>query len=237
MVLATNSSSATVGQKLILGDYVDNDSYRDEWEISKLEAALLAIPESYDRSSYFGAIADDLSGIGYEACFNNHSTISDGITCTQLIDYMKESRILLLRTHGNRTSVNTSDGLLTRNYLLTLPSDTFTRLELVIYGACRTGEGGREGNNLLTATIAAGARTALGFENRVESGACNVWCEAFFEGFADYYSNSQMDYYDVCGYADSVASDHRWYEYENDDGNLVSLRNFVVVGATSLPNG
>ena len=117
MVLATNSSSATVGQKLILGDYVDNDSYRDEWEISKLEAALLAIPESYDRSSYFGAIADDLSGIGYEACFNNHSTISDGITCTQLIDYMKESRILLLRTHGNRTSVNTSDGLLTRNYL------------------------------------------------------------------------------------------------------------------------
>jgi hypothetical protein len=32
MVLATNSSSATVGQKLILGDYVDNDSYRDEWD-------------------------------------------------------------------------------------------------------------------------------------------------------------------------------------------------------------
>ena len=34
MVLATNSSNSTPGQKLILGDYVDNDSYRDEWLLS-----------------------------------------------------------------------------------------------------------------------------------------------------------------------------------------------------------
>jgi hypothetical protein len=33
MVLATNSSNATAGQKLILGDWVDNDSYRDEWDL------------------------------------------------------------------------------------------------------------------------------------------------------------------------------------------------------------
>jgi hypothetical protein len=34
MVLCTNSSSATAGEKLILSDYVNNTSYRDEWVLS-----------------------------------------------------------------------------------------------------------------------------------------------------------------------------------------------------------
>ena len=40
MVLATYSSNSTPGQKLILGDYVDNTSYRDEWDLYRIETTV-----------------------------------------------------------------------------------------------------------------------------------------------------------------------------------------------------
>ncbi len=59
MVLATYSSDDKPGEKLILGDWEDNDSYLDEWEITKTPF-YATVANYYDKGYYvrFGETSD-----------------------------------------------------------------------------------------------------------------------------------------------------------------------------------
>lgn len=235
--LATTTSSATNGAKLIQGAYVDNTSYRDEWTLlSNIDASLIALPETYDRSSYFSTIVDDLQSIGYDYCFNNHNHVSDGMNKAELLERMSHSRITLIRTHGSKAAISVSDGALTRSDLLALPTNTLSDSELIIYGACLTAEGGEYGTNLVSATVTAGARTVIGFKNPVVSGACDSWCIWFFQYYSDYYHNDNKTISDVCKDTDAKMQDDDYYEYIDSDKNLMTLRNYVIAGQKTFPN-
>ncbi len=111
-----------------------------------------------------------------------------------------------------------------------LPTNAFLHSELIIYGACSTAQGGLTGNNIVMATIDAGARTVIGFENSVYSDGCNRWCANFFEMYALYYNNPSKSILDVCYETDLIMQNDSSYEYISEDGYVISLRNYVVAG-------
>lgn len=219
--------------------YVNNDSYKDEWvlELSRdsNDSAFIALPETYDRSSFFATAIAYLENIGYMDNFDNHATVSAGMSQDDFLDHLRCSKITLVRTHGSETSISLTGDSLTRNELLALPSDTLAYSELIIYGACLTASGGASGANLVAATVSAGARTVIGFENSVYSGACNSWCTKFFEYYSLYYNNDSKTIYDVCYDTDAYMQSDSYYERIADDGSLVSLANYVIAGEQTFP--
>ena len=239
-VLATSTSSQTNGANLVQSAYVNNTNYCDEWRFrfpESYDVALIAVPEEgKDRSSYFSNIVTELASIGYQNYFNNHSVVSHGWTKSYLLDFMQNSKITLIRTHGNRYGIQATDGIVTINDVYTAELD---RSELIIYGACLTANGGENADNLVNTTVNAGARTVIGFQDNVEGSACNEWCETFFEYFVQYYNDSNKDYYTVCQQTDDILKDHKHYEgyIENEEGQVeyVSLRNYVIAGEASFP--
>lgn len=110
-VLATTTSSATNGAKLIQGAYVDNDSYRDEWNIHlvseyvyRTESANIYYDDVTDASAYWSdywieyhyntavaAITNkfyvdfEVKNIGYSSSLNLSASCSTGqfVACNQ----------------------------------------------------------------------------------------------------------------------------------------------------------
>ena len=219
--------------------YVDNDSYKDEWIFDLFrdsnDSAFIALPESYDRSSFFATAIGYLESIGYIDNFSNHATVSDGMTKDDFLEHMRCSKITLVRTHGSATSITLTGDLLTRNELLALPPDTLAYSELIIYGACSTAVGGSTGANLVSATVSAGARTVIGFEDQVYSSACNNWCTKFFEYYSLYCNIEGKTIDDVCESTDLYMSDDPLYQVTNGDGTLISVANYVIAGEHTFP--
>lgn len=85
---------------------MNDGNYKDEWCLYKeCDLSLLAVKESYDRSSYFPEIVSCMDDIGYSDSYNNHLTIDDGISKEEILARMTGSRIVLIRTHGSKTSI------------------------------------------------------------------------------------------------------------------------------------
>lgn len=88
---------------------------------------------------------------------------------------------------------------------------------------------------MVTTTNEAGARTVIGFENPVYNTACNAWCDNFFKYHALYYEDSNKTIGDVCIATDGDMQCHIHYEAINEDGELVTVRNYVIVGTYAFP--
>ena len=167
-------------------DYVNDDNYKDEWNILKgIDLALIALPEEYDRTSFFDSVVEDMAKIGYRDYYENQDTIKNGVTKEQLLNFMKFSKITVVRSHGSQNSISASDGRLTRAEILDLPQNVFAYSELIVYGACETGFGGEGSQNLVNATHEQGCDTVVGFRDTVWSGEVNIWCEGFFESLSN----------------------------------------------------
>ena len=225
------------GEWLTQRAYTEDDNYSDEWYIHMFrDASFIALPENYDRSSFFSASLECLENIGYSNNLSNKEFISLGTTKDKLLGYMSCSRITLVRTHGSPTVIEVTDGYLETTDLIALPTNYLSYSELIIYGACQTGLGGKMASNLVAATINAGARTVIGFQNIVDAIACNEWCAYFFQMYSLYYYDSSKTLNDVCIATDLYARENiQNYEYINDNGEVVSLKNFVIAGATTFP--
>lgn len=96
------------------------------------------------------------------------------------------SRIFYFRGHGNKIHVQIDiNGNTTTNfdisYINSLPTDAFSRCELLIYSACSTAEGGENATNLVAATRNHGAETVVGFTIPVKTAELNYWDQFFFE--------------------------------------------------------
>lgn len=240
-VLSAPPNSTASGANLTMYTYVDSQDYCDEWKISAspFDVALIALPEEYDRSSYFGRILGSLAEIEYDESYDNHVIVAympksqTGTTRSELLYYMKNSKITLIRTHGGKTSVSTGDGSLTVSYLSTLSSDYLSNSELIIYGACGTAMGGEnDSGNLVNATVAKGARTVIGFEKSVYASACNEWCEVFFEYYTEYRFDDEKTIEDVCISTDNILQNH--IDYCNSTGTT-TLAEYLIAGQDTFP--
>ncbi len=239
VVLSVPLNSNANGTNLTQLAYTDNTNYRDEWNIYIFkDASLIALPEGYDRSSFFSVVEEYIYPIGYTDVFNNHEFVSQGMSNTELLNRMRCSRITLVRTHGSKTRITTTSGHLSISDLQNMSSSGLIHSGLIIYGACSTASGGATDNNLVVATVAAGARTVIGFEDVIYSVGCNRWCTKFFELYAAYYENEEKTIEDVLRDTDTYMQDDPYYEgyITTEDGEiiLVSLRNYVVVGEVSF---
>ena len=240
-VLTTPASTSGNGVDLTMLSYVSDSDYKDEWKIIAfpMDVSLIALPETYDRSSYFSDILDSLKNIEYDRSYDNHiivNSINDSqivMTKTELLQYMESSKITLIRTHGNRTGIRAGDALLTTTDLSALSSNYFDFSELIIYGACSTASGGiNDSGNFVNMTISKGARTVIGFEDSVYAGGCNQWCQTFFEYYTAYYNVDGKTIEDVCIATDLIMQSHRLYS--NTDGTI-TLANYVVAGEITYP--
>ncbi|MBE6694050.1 MAG: hypothetical protein E7589_04730, partial [Ruminococcaceae bacterium] len=235
-VMAVPTASTVNGTNLIMAAYTDNTTYRDEWtlHITK-DISLIALPENYNRSDYFPDILGYMDDIGYDDGYHNHDTISEGVTRDELMERLTYSKITLVRTHGSQTSISTSDVSLNRSYLMSCSDDILQYSELIIYGACETAKGGENAENLVAATVEAGARTVIGFEDPVFAGACNRWCKKFFEYYSMYYDDPNYTIEDICIATNEYAITQPNYSGTIDGGTLVTLANYVVAGEKTFP--
>ena len=214
----------------------EQDDGKDGWIlISGKEISLIALPESYDRTSFFDNVLLNMATIGYDDFYENSDIISRGVTEGELVARIATAKISVIRTHGTKNSITTTGGSLTSSDIRNLPSDVFSNAELVIYGACLTANGGANDSNLVTTTYDAGARTVIGFENSVYSVSCNHWCDKFFEYYSLYYGDEDKTILDVCVDTDLCIQNDPYYEETDENGNLISLRNYVVAGAITFP--
>ena len=182
---------------------------KDEWIlIPENDLSLIALPESYDRTSFFDSVISELSSIGYSNCYDNEETIDKGVTSGELVGRMANSKITVIRTHGSKTAIETSDGTLTRANINSMPSTVFSSSELIIYGACLTGSGRAGAANLVNATHSHGCQIVIGFEEEVWNTEVNEWCDAFFQALVD-----GKTVLEACSAADKHIIDN-WYDPE-----------------------
>lgn len=123
--------------------------------------------------------------MGYTSCYDNESTDTDAVTIDELLSRIANSKIMLVRTHGYQNAIEASNGNITSEMMLELPDDFFSYSELVVYGACFTGQGGEGAENVVNATKTRGSKTVVGFEENVKYDEVNAWCEKFFEALAE----------------------------------------------------
>lgn len=60
-----------------------------------------------------------------------------------------------------------------------------SNLKLAVFVGCKTGAGGRNGNNLPAVAVEQGAMTAVGFENSIVCSEANEWTKQFFKLLED----------------------------------------------------
>ena len=127
---------------------------------------------------------------------------------------MANSKITVIRTHGSKTSITTSDGSLSQSEINNMDSNVLGTSELIIYGACLTGSG-REGDaNLVNATYSRGCDIVIGFEKSVWSPEVNEWCDVFFQALSD--GDSVLE---ACMAADEYIAEE-WYNEDQPEYDI-----------------
>ncbi len=177
-ILATTTSDRTNGAKLIQGAYIDNNSYRDEWNFyTHHDYTLMYIGDKVGDPS----MPDILNAVGSSLRDNAWMEGYEytALTKEELLVHLSSTSIFSCITHGYQTKIATSDGFLTVSDINSLGDDAFNSLRFVYFGACYTGEGWEGANNLVNAVYNKGADAVLGFVHKTEVEETNIWTEAF----------------------------------------------------------
>ncbi len=140
MVLATNSSNKTPGEKLILGDWEDNDSYRDEWDLYGQHDFTLMYIGYYVGDPLMPPIVDSVSNaLETNAGMDGYGFTS--LTTSEALGRLSSTSVFSCITHGFQTYINTSDDTITVSDINSLSNTAFDNLKFVYLGACDTGVG------------------------------------------------------------------------------------------------
>ncbi len=99
---------------------------------------------------------------------------------------MRSNTIFACITHGSQTSLQGSSILpITIDDIKSMSDSAFEGLSLVYYGACLTGLGGDDEENLVNATYEKGAKIVIGFSRKVDIEQTNYWSERFLQYIAN----------------------------------------------------
>lgn len=100
------------------------------------------------------------------------------------LEYLKKSCIFMLRSHGERRGVKFTDPngavtWITVNTVAELPDTAFINCQLVVYGTCSAGEGGRDAINIVNSTFDKYARHVVGFQDKIYRSQANDFFHQF----------------------------------------------------------
>ncbi len=226
-------SSGTDGAQIVQYEYANDTDFRDEWILEqKVDVAMISIPESHNRISFWSDAASNFSDIGYTDIIAKQVPLN----ANGIVNVFANSKITILRTHGSKNSLTSSYTSLLKSDLDGYPSNTFDYSQIIILGACLTAEGGEFADNIAQKLVDKGARTVIGFENRVEAGACNEWCKQFAYYLNLYYNQTDKNLMDVCNSTDIALQPFFGYEWYKDGILQYTLRNYVLFNSDSFPD-
>lgn len=220
------------------------DTALGEWHLiptGEKDATLVAVPEEdrRDRSTFFSAAQEDLERMDFDEVYQNHAVRETPVDENEVLYHMANSKIIVIRTHGNWNLITTSDGAITISDIQALDDNFFDYTQLVIYGACLTGKGGETEYNLVTVTETAGVDTVIGFEDSVYALGCNIWCEAFFNALADFAEDPLITIDDIVYCAGQELLQYNadlYYHFNEETGEITGCSRPVVKGSQEIPN-
>lgn len=183
-VLATSVSTDTNNKNLLQGDYIDNNSYRDEWLLIGQSDYVLMYLGYEDGDPEMPPIVDDVSDeLEAEAGMKGYGYTA--LTEKEMLAHLSSTTVFSCITHGLQNELVTTDGSVTISDINSLDSTAFDNLKFVYFGACLTGKGGSGANNLVNAVYNKGADAVLGFTISVFVDETNLWTEEFMLALAN----------------------------------------------------
>ncbi len=186
-VLATTTSQATNGAKLIQGDYIDNSSYRDEWFLLRQMDYTLMYIGNVSNDPLMPPIINAVSDSLYTNA-NMYGNNFVALNTENALAHLSSSTIFSCITHGSQTSIATTNGELTVTMINNMSDNAFDDLYFVYLGACYTGQGGLTASNLVNAIYDKGADNTLGFIEYMPINETNIWTQAFMIALSMGYS-------------------------------------------------
>ncbi len=155
---------------------------RESSLIVSYDVSMIAIPEEYDRSSFFDESIVEFSQMGYDDVYAKKGCMNDEF----LQSYLTNSKVAIVRTHGLETWISTSNAPWGLDTEFSLPENSFNGVDPVVYGCCLSGATpsgtfNGEPKSLAEATVEAGATTVIGFNDIVYAAEVNSWCAKFIE--------------------------------------------------------
>ena len=184
-VLATSTSLGTNNADLVQGDYILNNSYRDEWYfIGNCDVRCVGIQdashESCDHTSTFPNIIDAMLARG----FTSYQTY-EYLKADSLAAFMASSKIIVTNSHGTKTKIELNDSDFSITTVNSLQDGSLSDLKLVLFVACETGKGGVGANNLVNAVAGKCAQIVMGFEEEIYCHESDMWVNTFFQSLGN----------------------------------------------------
>ena len=193
------------GVKIRQRDYVQDDNFKDEWFIDKIDKCSITLCGIsnlfHDHSSALQFVQKSLYDNGY----TNSNLITGEVLPSDCKNYIQNSSIFTSRSHGAvsflpETSILSATGIVLNdkkgsemNILHSHPcqnmnagsfyisnTDSFTNAEMVLFIGCNTAYGGNGANNLPTVVVNQGATVSVGFGNSIDCGQANEWTKDFY---------------------------------------------------------
>ncbi len=231
-VLATSTSNATNGAKLLQGAYVSNTSYRDEWYLNQIKDYSLI---------YLGLYDGDLESPSEVT--NDTSMLPGEGYSTTVIDTKEEGMLRLMlgqlsiiNTHGMQTYISLKhQGVggslldLTIDDVETYDVEALSNVKLLLLLACNTGKGGASENNFVNAVYGRGAQCVVGFMDVIYDDALDVWRETLISALVNGSTVSE-----ALILADNELDKPEYSSFLNRVKNAVKAANRYVVGSDSV---
>lgn len=222
---AVSKSTSTSGENLIEVSYSLNNLKNDEWLIEPIglrrSVSLIGVSDSNPRGELFGNVLANLSSIGYNS--NNYAKVGC-IGDDYMINLMKNSKITLIRTHGHPNAIENTTRYVEAN---DFESGDLSYSDLIVYGACLTGESNSSGTNLVIETQAKGARTVIGFMQETNAFLGEVWYDLFFKKYTDAIESgdTSVTYSSIC---DEVAEEmEKGFTVGDDNNNYIYIKDYI----------
>ena len=178
-------------------DYVADDNYKDEWILTGFEdVTFVSIPSEGHNHTITATAFEYAQSVG----LNSKREYSQ-VDKESLSALIATTKFFYIRSHGAMAEIVLNGDSLTISDLGGYVSGVFQYCEFILYGACLTGSGGADANNLVNATYDCGAKTVIGFTKSVNCQEMNIWAEAFFTAL-----KSNKTVFDACVAASSFVS-------------------------------
>ena len=226
-VLATSTSNATNGAKLIQGAYVSNTSYRDEWYLQPINDYSLVYLGYSDLALYMpGLITEATTALSNNAGATGYTTTS--ITKNEFLFQLATSSFFNIITHGDEPDqlILTGETVFEMSELSALNSNALSSIKFACITACNSGEGEANTNNTVNALYNMGAQCVVGFIDKVEFDGGNMWTVELVKSLSLGNTVEQARVEATTNVANSCLTDR--------DKRSVSTTNQYLVGSGSI---
>ena len=195
-VLATSVSTGTNNKNLLQGDYLDNNSYRDEWLLFDVSKKYSQVSLGYSGASSFNAKVKQY----YETNASAYGLTYTSINESDFIYEMKNATYFGGMLHGgeyeDKLQISSSE-VLYLSEISSLPNADFNSVKIVILTSCYSGRI----NGFVDTLLSKGVDVVIGFSGQIEQETSAFWTErliyALTQGntvqYSIDYANAELD--------------------------------------------